>query len=389
MATSKKISSDFIFDGHTFLKNHVLIVEQAKVLECIPIEEHHQNIQFYKGILTPGFINTHCHLELSHLKGRVDTGTSLLPFLQQVVQFRDIDQDVIDQAIQSADTYMWERGIHAVGDISNQTDTINVKKASHIHYHTFVEMFDFMQSSLTQSMVEQYTQVYNTFNQHKLNVSAVPHAPYTVTKELFKAINKINRDQTIVSIHNQETPHENAYFMDKSGDFSKFFKSFGIDDAAFRPMRKRSINYALDHLDLKHTHFFVHNTTTNASDIDAATQKIAKPVWVTCPNANLYIENTLPNYKMFLDHSAFMTIGTDSLTSNWQLDIWEEIKTIGRYNSYIPLETLLTWGTKNGAEALGLSDDMGTFKKNTSPGIVLLEDASPTEFLKSNATRVV
>jgi cytosine/adenosine deaminase-related metal-dependent hydrolase len=66
--------------------------------------------------------------------------------------------------------------------------------------------------------------------------------------------------------------------------------------------------------------------------------------WATCPNANLYIENRLPDYKIFLDADAIVTIGTDSLTSNWQLSIWEEIKTIRKYQSFVKLESFIDLG---------------------------------------------
>ena len=65
--------------------------------------------------------------------------------------------------------------------------------------------------------------------------------------------------------------------------------------------------------------------------------------FATCPNANLYIEGQLPHYLSFINADARMTIGTDSLTSNWQLSVLEEMKTIQRYHSYISTETLLKW----------------------------------------------
>src|SRR5690606_37689416 len=90
------------------------------------------------------FINTHCHLELSHMKGKVDTGTKLLPFLKAVVSYRNVDEDLILQAISEADLEMYNAGIVAVGDTSNKLDTKIIKDASALHYHTFVEMFDFL-----------------------------------------------------------------------------------------------------------------------------------------------------------------------------------------------------------------------------------------------------
>jgi cytosine/adenosine deaminase-related metal-dependent hydrolase len=92
--------------------------------------------------------------------------------------------------------------------------------------------------------------------------------------------------------------------------------------------------------------------------------------WASCPNANLYIENSLPDYSVFLDTNAKVTLGTDSLTSNWQLSIWEEIKTIQKYASYAPLETIIRWATINGAQALGYEDRLGSIEVGKTPGLV-------------------
>jgi len=68
-----------------------------------------------------------------------------------------------------------------------------------------------------------------------------------------------------------------------------------------------------------------------------------------------------------------MTIGTDSLTSNWQLSVLEEIKTIKKYKSYVPVETLIEWACKNGAEALGYEDKLGTIEVGKTPGLVHID----------------
>jgi cytosine/adenosine deaminase-related metal-dependent hydrolase len=117
---------------------------------------------------------------------------------------------------------------------------------------------------------------------------------------------------------------------------------------------------------------FVHNTLTSREDIAAAHTWSDKVYWATCPNANLFIENKLPDYQFFIDADARMTIGTDSLSSNWQLSILEEMKTISRYQSYVPFDTLLQWATLNGARALGMEDELGSLEAGKAPGVLLL-----------------
>jgi cytosine/adenosine deaminase-related metal-dependent hydrolase len=131
---------------------------------------------------------------------------------------------------------------------------------------------------------------------------------------------------------------------------------------------------------------FVHNTLTTRSEIEAAANWSQQVYWATCPNANLYIENRLPDYSAFLETNARMTIGTDSLTSNWQLSILEELKAIARYQSYVPFQHLLRWATLNGAEALGFDDTLGSLQPGKSPGILLLNGVEDGWKLSQAAT---
>ncbi len=328
-----------------------------------------QNIEHHRGILIPGLINTHCHLELSHLNGHIDTGIGLLAFLERVVRLRETSQSEIDQAIVKADAFMWAQGIQAVGDISNKTDTFPFKQKSPITYYTFVEMFDFMQGDKMKHLISGTGPVYEQAPSPK---AFVPHAPYSVSPALFEKIKALNTGRGTVTIHNQETAAEEELFISGTGAFHRFFEQFGFTLDGFEKTGRSSIHYAMQHLDPEQRILFVHNTMTSKADIGAAQSWSEHVYWATCPNANLFIENRLPDYRPFIEDHVRMTIGTDSLTSNWQLSILEEMKTIAKYQSYVPFDTLLLWATYNGAAALGLQDELGSIEPGKRPGILVL-----------------
>jgi len=308
------------------------------------------------------------------MRAKVATGTTLIPFIASVVQKREAVEEIIQAAIKTADEEMRNNGIVAVGDISNQVDTFAQKSRSEIRYYNFIEMFDFLQNADAQKTYDQYRAVYDALNLPKKHEkTCVPHAPYSVSKPLFDLINKANAgERKTVSIHNQETVAENELFEHGTGDFVDFYGSFGISLEKFQPNKKTAIHYVFENLDPVHRTLFVHNTLTTRADIEAAHTWSSPVYWATCPNANLYIENRLPNYQAFLDTNARMTIGTDSLTSNWQLSILEEMKTILRFQSYLDFETILRWATLNGAEALGFDADFGSLEVGKTPGVNLL-----------------
>jgi len=288
----RKITANWVYPIHQKrIKEGVVIVGENGRIEKIDIRSNYNEdeLEIYNGVIIPGFVNTHFHLELSHMKGKVDTGTSLIPFITSVVQQRGASEASIQEAIAEADKYMYEQGIVAVGDISNVTDTFAQKSRSKLRYYTFTEFFDFLQEENTTAEFDKYKAVYDALDLidgHEK--SCVPHAPYSVSPKLFKAINAVNAGvQKTVSIHNQETPPENQLFLAKKGDFIDFYSGFGISLDHFEATQQPSIYYALEHMNPAHRTLFVHNTLTTATDIQAAHAWSNQVYWATCPNANL------------------------------------------------------------------------------------------------------
>lgn len=350
----------------------VVCDESGKILEIVSQKEV-TDYQYFKGLIVPGFVNAHCHLELSHMKGLIPTGSGLIDFIAAVVTQRDFAQELIEEAIIRADREMYENGIVAVGDICNKVDTALTKANSRMKYCSFVELFDFLQDGQASNTLEIHKSVYSAMpatEGHKKFM--VPHASYSVSPSLFKLINHFN-EQAIISIHNQELQAENDLFLSKSGGFISFYQQLGIELSQFRPNGKTAIHYVLEHLRPEDNILFVHNTQTTRQEIQLANQRFPKSFWVSCPNANLYIENKLPDFRNFTSTNAKVCIGTDSLSSNWQLSILEELKTIKRYQSYLEDELLLIWACRNGAEALGFADKLGTIEAGKTPGLVHIE----------------
>lgn len=396
MIDNLKLTAETILLGDgSHLKSSVIVLDESGLVKSIDKIDDHDigSVQQFNGCLIPGLINTHCHLELSHMKSKIPSGTGLINFISHVVKFRDIEQPIIDQAITLADQEMFDNGIQAVGDICNKVDTATQKSKSPIAYYSFVEMFDFMNPDMTEQVYQQYKAVYDEQSDLGLNKKAmVPHAPYSVSPELFDLLAEHVRADQTVSIHNQETLPENQMFVDNSGAFLEFFESLGMPIKDIPTKGVNSIIYALANMDPRQKTLLVHNTITSAKDIEDAHDWSDLVYWATCPNANLYIENKLPDYQLFIDRNCKMTIGTDSLSSNWQLSIWEEMKTISKYKSYIDFDLLVTWACKNGAEALGYDHLMGTIEVGKRPGI-LHADMSylgrETNIQEAKLTRIV
>lgn len=373
-----KLKGKDIFNGtHLLGPGKVLILREDGVVAGIVAEPDAGNdVRELDGILCPGFVNTHCHLELSHMKGIIPEKTGLPAFLTQVMQLRNQAGGDYNAIIDKAEQDMWESGISAVGDICNGGATLVKKQQGRMYYHTFVECMGVAPAGAN-SRYQYSMDVLASFreiNGSHHRCSIVPHAPYSVSNALFGLLAG-TPDNAPVCIHNQETPAENELYQQKTGDFLSFYQHFGMDISSFQPTGTNSLEAYLPYFS-RNKILLVHNTFTTAADIRFAQQQPVETWWCLCPQANLYIENRLPDIQQFRQLQCNITLGTDSLASNHCLSIWEEIKTIRRFFPEIPLEEILQWATFNGAKALGIQDTYGTFNPGSKPGVILINQES-------------
>jgi cytosine/adenosine deaminase-related metal-dependent hydrolase len=377
-----KFNADKIFDGYRFHTQSVLITQQDGTIEAIvPTAEAGNDVQHYEGILTPGLINCHCHLELSHLKGVIPPHTGLIDFLCSVVTKRGFDPEIIQQRIAEAEQEMYNNGIVAVGDIGNTADTAATKSRSNIRWQNFVEVLSFTDEK-AQENFSQYKSVANVMagqptTGNRQRTSLVPHAPYSISPKTFKLINEATKNK-IISIHNQEHPAEDELYKTGGGDYLKFFKIFGMDKSPFPVTGKSSIRSVLPYFNNGQTIFLIHNTYMPEEDIVWANEYAAanglKLVYCFCINANLYIENKVPPVDLFIKHNCHIVLGTDSYSSNWQLSIAKEIEAMQKHFPHISAETILQWATINGAKALQWDGELGSFERGKKCGVSLLEN---------------
>ena len=371
----RKFRAEQLFDGYTLRKtDDTLIADTAgKIVEIVAAADAGEDVESFNGILSPGFINCHCHLELSHLKNVIPPHTGLIDFLCSVVTKRGFEQELIQEEIRKAEQEMYENGIVAVGDIGNTADTAAVKRNSKIRWHNFVEVLGFTDEKAS-SNLQQYSAVADQLKTHQ-RTSLVPHAPYSISPLTFQLINDATAGQ-IISIHNQETAAEDELYQTGAGDFLRLFKIFGFDRSPFPVTGTTSIRSYLPYFNKQQTVFLIHNTWMPEEDVKWANEYSAandlQLVYCLCINANLYIENKVPPVAYFQQQHCNLVLGTDSYSSNWQLSIAKEIQALLQHTT-VTAEQALQMATLNGAKALQWQQDLGSFEKNKQPGIVLIE----------------
>jgi cytosine/adenosine deaminase-related metal-dependent hydrolase len=381
--TYRKFKASCLFDGYHFRKDDdVLITRTDGTIEAfVPFEQAGADVEILEGILIPGLINCHCHLELSHLKNVIPPHTGLIEFLCSVVTKRGFAPEIIQQEIERAEQEMYNNGIVAVGDIGNTADTASVKSKSNIRWQNFVEVLSFTDEKAEENfnhykfVAEELHNALST-SHFAHRTSLVPHAPYSISPKTFELINAATKNQ-IISIHNQEHPAEDELYKTGGGAYLKLFKIFGMDVSPFPVTGKSSIRSVLPYFNNGQTIFLIHNTFMPEEDIIWANEYAAanglKLVYCLCINANLYIENKTPQVDLFLKHNCHVVLGTDSYSSNWQLSIAKEMQALLQHSS-LSQEQVFQMATMNGAKALKWDDSLGSFEKNKKPGVVLLKE---------------
>jgi len=393
----RKIAATYILTGKQApIRNGILICEDdgtiLDIIERTDDFKEEAGLEFYSGVLVPGFVNAHCHLEFSHTKGQIEEKTGIAGFIKQINKLRTSTEEEMQKAMQVADRKMWAAGIAAVGDVSNSVLSVKVKQKSALHYHTFVEVFGFHPSRAERAF-QIASEVKETMDEEGLSASVVPHSPYSVSEPLFLKIkeNAIQTGGILSIIHNQESQAESEFYRRGTGPIAGHFQNnLGLDISHWQPTGKSSLQSILQYLPSENQLLLVHNTFTSEADIKFLLENRASEntYLVLCPNSNLYIENALPPLDLFQKHKLKICLGTDSLASNHQLSVLSEMITLQTHFPEISLPELLDFACLNGAEALGFGDQLGSFEIGKKPGVNLLTQLNLKELKLTPETQV-
>lgn len=328
------------------------------------------SVEFHNGIIIPGFVNCHCHLELSGMKGMIKKGEGLGKFIEQIRTKRKISEEKSLSSIRFADAGMYQNGVSLCADICNTDDTFELKKKSRIKYINLLEVFGIDPEKARKRMDEVMILSARAW-QSGLPYFLTPHSVYSMSRKLLTLLRKTTIDNKITSIHFMETEGEKEFIQTKSGSLKESYEKTGIMPASpdFCSNHQDAI---LNEVTPSGNLILVHNTFIDKETISALKRR-DNLFWCLCPGSNLYIEKTLPPVDLLREQGCEIVIGTDSLASNDKLDILGELVILQSYFPDIPIEELIKWATLNGARALGEESGYGKLQPGMKPGLLLLQ----------------
>jgi len=375
----KKLSAHYIFDGTRLRKNAILEIEDNGKIIGLSEERSNiseaENLSFYNGILLPGIINSHQHLELAWMKNHIAASNGMAGFLNSVAELRKSipEEPTVSEEMRTLDRIMYSQGIGAVIDVSNSAGSIGVKKESNIEYFTTVELYG-LDSGRNDEIIRKGEEVLGQFRSKPLNASLTPHSFYLTNTELLKTISCIGNNT--VSVHFFESNEEACFNAGTENELSVFLRSF-YPPFAIPENYSEVIVKTISKFLKTHQVILVHNTFIPEFLLKRlmSLDKAENLFFCLCPKSNRYINESLPDINMLISNGCKLLLGTDSPASNPGFNFAGELFEIQQNYPSVSIAEMLQWCTSNPAEIFCCKGNMGSFITGTSPGIVLLENA--------------
>jgi cytosine/adenosine deaminase-related metal-dependent hydrolase len=374
-------------DGAVLVSSDGEVLDVGEAATLLP-RHAGANVMRVRGVVFPGLVNAHTHVELSAMRGSVPGGKGFVGWLDGFVGRRaEVDPEEERAAIRQAAVDLDAFATAAVGDVSNRLEAVHALAERGIGGSVFHEVFGGREESLRAAVealeVQRETTV-GTWPTNDLVYAVAPHTLYTTHPAVVRDLMARAKGAPVVtSLHLAEHPAERRALENADGPIVDWFhaRTHGASEAFPWP-RVSPIAFA-ESLDALGPHVLsVHLTDARPEEMPLLQTRQARVV--LCPRSNLYIELKLPPLVAMRAAGIEAALGTDSLASNASLDVLAEAVALRDRFPTVPSEELVQMATWNGARVLGRTD-LGRIAKGARPGIAMVEGAldgaDPSAFL--------
>lgn len=391
----KRITAEYVYtltSAEPIRNGYVEYDEDGTVLAtgpCAPGEE------VASGALVPGFVNAHCHVELSHLHKKFVKGSGMAGFIDQINALRDwAGRERKQELVKEWMDRMWADGVSAMADISNDDSSFDIKSSHPMYTRTFLEVFG-SEPEMCDGVMADVTELQKVADEAGIDAAPTPHSCYTMSPQLLSASAAAGLERGYLSYHSQESQEEEDLLLTGTGAMYENRVRNGMSTPPVTG--ESSLKYFIQRLaDARKAPYdghilLVHNVCLQQEDIDAAKKVMNNVWWAVCPLSNIFIHNALPPIQLMRKNGLAIALGTDSLSSNDDLDMVAEMYCLHRNFPEVPMSEILTWASLNGARFLSKDKELGTLEKGKKPGIVRIYDVDGEGFVTetSRSERVI
>ncbi len=361
------VTSPIIINSAILVKNGSIvdIGSQKKLSALYPQEE---SIHFPQAAILPGLVNPHIHLDLSALEGKIPSKTNFTDWITHIIRYRigwnpQIEAFSIRAGIKESLKY----GTTCVGDISKSGMSAGLLAEYGMCGVVFLEVLGF-NSYFDLCGFKQNLAEFDSYTD--INLSISPHAPYSASPQIYKDAMKI-ADVLPVCTHLAETAQELEFTLTGGGMFRKLLEGFNSWNPDWRIPEVSPIKYLSNLGVLKENMTAVHLNCLDTDDISILSE--SKVCAVSCQGSNLYFGRDNPYLGKLYNAGVEISLATDSLASNQQLNMFREMRLFHEAYPEIPADKILQMAAINGARALGLDRLCGSIEKGKRADFVVIQ----------------
>lgn len=376
---TKRIAARYLYTLESYepVRNGFVEYDEDGTVSGTGVCEDPESEDIIDGAIVPGFVNAHCHVELSHLHGKFYKGSGMAGFIDQINALRDwAGRDVKQQLAQEWMDKMWSEGVSAMADISNDDSSFDVKAGHNMYTRTFLEVFG-SEPEMCEGVMADVTSLNAVADRKGIDAAPTPHSCYTMSPQLLSASAAAGLEKGYISYHSQESQEEEDLLLSGSGAMYDNRVRNGMSTPPVTG--ESSLKYFIERLSAAKPSpydqniLLVHNVCLKQDDIDAAKKVMKNVFWAVCPLSNIFIHNALPPIDLMRKNRLDITVGTDSLSSNDDLSMIKEIACLHENFPEVKMGEIFTWACLNGARFLSKDAVLGSIVRGKKPGLVLVK----------------
>ncbi len=317
--------------------------------------------------ILPALVNAHTHLELSWMRGRVPPGDAMPAWAARLISERqqgdsthqrstagaNFRRDAIVAAIAEARA----SGTGLVGDVTNTLEACGPLADSSLSATVFFELLGFRAADPAGLVEAARRRLAELPSSNRLQWAIAPHAPYSVSPNLFRAIAAAAAGRPL-SVHLGESPEEIRFLRDGRGPWRDLLERIGAWSSDWVAPECGSVDY-LQRLGLLTDRLIaVHGV--QFTDDELRQLASCSATVVTCPRSNQWTGAGVPPIGRFYRSGVRVALGTDSLASVENLNLFSEMVAVRRLCPDLPASHILKSATLDGAVALGFGRELGS-----------------------------
>lgn len=361
-----------ISDGAVVVDAGGEVIDVGRASDVLPRHEG-ASVERVRGVVFPGLVNAHTHVELSAMRGRVPGGRGFVPWVEGLITTR---QETMDEesatAVDDAVEELVRTATVAVGEVTNSLAAVWPLARRGIGGCVFHEVFGQDRDAVlrrVEGLKAELDERLPSWPSRDLSYAPAPHTLYTTHEDAIRALlESAKRHGTLTSLHIAEHAQERRAVENGDGPVPEWL---GARAKQWPIWPKVPLFDYADRLGaLSPMVLLVHLTEARPDELARIAAKGA-PV-VMCPRSNLFIEMKLPPLLAVLEAGIEPALGTDSLASNASLDVLAEAKAFADRFPGVAPTALFKMATWNGARALGRTD-LGRFAKGARPGVFAVD----------------